>query len=631
LGVRSTVAPATDVDGEPSVVGRLLEGRYRVEGLIARGGMGEVFRGRDVKLDRPVAIKFLSERFRSDASIVQRFLREAQSAAKLDHPNIVAVYSVGEEEGRPFFVMKHVTGQNVAALTHSAGRLPWDSVAGIAIQICDGLAHIHENGFVHRDIKPQNVMVDSAGRAIILDFGILRVLESSYTQTGIVAGTPEYMSPEQAKDPKTADARTDLYSLGVTLFEMLTGRAPFLAPSAFELMVMHNSEPAPRVSSLVPGLAPEVDALVDKCLAKDPRDRFQSAIELHSALRRLVSAAVVPIASAPIVARPVKTVPHGSAVAAKSDVQSRDRAVPDPLGRKDERPSNDLRATAVAGETVAAVSTFVRPRRRVMVFTTAAVAASTAAVAIWLVLREPPRAPASVVSAPASPVAVAAPAPAFVAAARAVPPSRELPAPAAPPVSPSVTAKPSTGAKVLESPRETPSDEAPRSKPRDSRADDDERRLRKHLAKAAQTKRPRAQLAAVASPDPAPVSAAAATPNADPEALRTEEAAPNSGSTTAKTKSEPERERSPSDVVAVARKPEPPATLHVVSQSDGKRNWASLAIDGDVVGDTHAAKRQVAPGVHVITARRDGYRDVRREVTVASGEVRRVILTLEKK
>jgi serine/threonine-protein kinase len=615
LSGSATVAPESE--REPSVVGRLLEGRYRVEGLVAKGGMGEVFRGRDVKLDRPVAIKFLAERFRSDESVVQRFLREAQSAARLDHANIVTVHSVGEDGGRPFFVMKFVAGQHVGASTRAAGRLPPEQAVAIAIQVCDGLEHIHASGFVHRDIKPQNLMVDSTGRCTILDFGILRVMESSYTQTGLVAGTPEYMSPEQTKDPKTADGRTDLYALGVTLFEMLTGRVPFRASSAFELMVKHNSEPPPRVRSLVPELGPEIDAVVEKCLAKDPGDRFQTAAELRDALRAIAlapaeAARTLPDAApGPGAARPATPPPQTPAGAA---------ARPGPLvsgvakpGLRGGAPAegapivdigSGIRATAISGETISP-SLFLRPHRRKVALVSTLVVVGGAAFAVWLATREPSPVAPTPRSRPAAGASIAAREPTTpLTDLPAAAPSVVAPAPSAAPVAapaPAPTPAPVTSASAAPA-ADAEDDEAPR--PRKPKADDAERRLREHLAQATKARVDRA-VAETPAPPPEPAPVAAPTPAPSP--------AP-----------EPPVEKT------VAPAPALPATLHIISLFERKTTWTSIAIDGDAVGDTHAVKREVAPGSHVITARRTGYRNVRREVTVRPGELRKVVLTLEK-
>jgi serine/threonine protein kinase len=273
-----------------ALLGEQLEGRYRVDEYMAKGGMGFVYRGTDLALNRPVAIKFLDARFRSDHDLVVRFRREALWAATLDHPNIIPVYSAGEFSHHAYFVMKYVDGATVSQLIHERGRLPLREAVAIGIQVCDGLEQIHERGFVHRDIKSPNVMVGHRGHAYILDFGISRHVTSNLTQTGFTTGTPEYMSPEQARDGTHIDGRSDLYSVGVMLFEMITGSRPFAADNAFDLLMKHALEPPSHPSAFVPALPPEVDGIVLRALEKDPDRRFASAAEMRAALLTLLPA-----------------------------------------------------------------------------------------------------------------------------------------------------------------------------------------------------------------------------------------------------------------------------------------------------------------------------------------------------
>lgn len=266
------------------LVGRTLEGRYRIDRFLARGGMGEVYAGVDTTLQRPVAVKFLAEELSAEAELVQRFLREAQDSAKLEHPNLVPVYAAGRLGARPYFVMRFLRGRTLADWIAASGRLPVVAAVDIAAQVCEGLELIHRSGFVHRDIKPQNLMVEPDGRCVILDLGILRRVDQSLTATGVITGTPAYIAPEQARDPKRVDGRADLYALGVTLFEMLTAQLPFRAHSALDLILKHQSAPAPRPSALVPELPGFLDSIVLQLLAKEPGLRYQSARELKTAL-----------------------------------------------------------------------------------------------------------------------------------------------------------------------------------------------------------------------------------------------------------------------------------------------------------------------------------------------------------
>jgi serine/threonine-protein kinase len=262
----------------------VLQGRFRVDGLISRGGMGAVFKGTDLREGRPVAIKFLTDRLRGDEEVVTRFLREAQATASLDHPAVIPVYAVGEEQGRYFFVMKYLAGRTVTQLLRAKGRLPLAQTLHIIAQIAEGLGHVHARGFVHRDVKPSNIMVEVGGKAVLLDFGILRILDTRHTHTGLMAGTPEYMAPEQAKDAASADARSDLYALGATVFEMLTGRLPFAAESTFELLLKHHGEAPPLITTVAPDLPPGFDGFMAKALAKDPGERYQTAADFKEAL-----------------------------------------------------------------------------------------------------------------------------------------------------------------------------------------------------------------------------------------------------------------------------------------------------------------------------------------------------------
>jgi hypothetical protein len=250
--------------------------------------MGAVYRGIDQEDGRPVAVKLLAERFLDDPEVRRRFLREAQATAGLAHPNVVGIRASGEHEGRPFLVMEHIDGETVVARLRQRGRLPFAEAAEVAAQVCEGLAHIHARALVHRDIKSQNILMEHGGRAVILDFGILRVLGAGSTRTALLAGTPEYMSPEQALDPTSVDGRSDLYSLGVVIFEMLTGQVPFHSSSPFKVLLLHQRSPVPRASSLVPDIPAALEGFLRKALAKEPEARFQSAGGLRDALHAAV-------------------------------------------------------------------------------------------------------------------------------------------------------------------------------------------------------------------------------------------------------------------------------------------------------------------------------------------------------
>jgi serine/threonine protein kinase/Flp pilus assembly protein TadD len=271
-----------------------LVGHYRIVEKIGAGGMGEVYLAEDTELNRKVALKFLPSHLCQDADCRARFKREAQAAAKLDHPNIVSVFEVGEFQDRPFFSMQHVEGQSLKEVL--AGKsLPLDRIVELAIQVCDGLQAAHESGITHRDIKPSNILIDSHGRARIVDFGLASVLGTEpLTRTGSTLGTIGYMSPEQVRGDKV-DHRTDLFSFGVVLYEMLTGHAPFAAETeAATLHAITNAKPEllARYRREVPA---ELQTIVDKALEKNVATRYQHADELLADLKRLTStASVVP-------------------------------------------------------------------------------------------------------------------------------------------------------------------------------------------------------------------------------------------------------------------------------------------------------------------------------------------------
>ena len=259
---------------------------YRIIERIGAGGMGEVYLAEDTKLDRKVALKFLPLHLCQDTDCRARFKREAPAAAKLDHPNIVTVYEVDEHQGRPFFSMQHVEGQSLREI--GAGKpMPIERILEIGIQICDGLQAAHEKGITHRDIKPSNILIDSHGRSRIVDFGLASVLGTEQlTKTGSTLGTIGYMSPEQVRGDKV-DHRTDLFSIGVVLYEMITGHAPFKADSeAATLHAITTTKPEllARYRREVPS---ELQTVIDKALEKDVAKRYQHADELATDLKRL--------------------------------------------------------------------------------------------------------------------------------------------------------------------------------------------------------------------------------------------------------------------------------------------------------------------------------------------------------
>ena len=253
----------------------VVAGRYELEELVGSGGMSSVFRARDRVLERTVALKVLHRQLADDGEYVERFRREAQMVAGLLHHNIVTVIDRGADGGTPFIVFEYVGGENLKQLVEREGPLPIERALDLAIQIAHGLAFAHQNGYIHRDVKPQNVLLNGNGEAKVTDFGIARSLDlhRGVTQTGAVLGTSEYIAPEQAQG-QHVDERTDVYSLGILVYELLTGELPFSGENFVAVAMQHINEPAPRVSERRPDIPPRLDSAVARALAKRPEDRF---------------------------------------------------------------------------------------------------------------------------------------------------------------------------------------------------------------------------------------------------------------------------------------------------------------------------------------------------------------------
>jgi eukaryotic-like serine/threonine-protein kinase len=261
--------------------GSVVDGRYRVLSRLGSGGMADVWLAEDAHLQRRVALKVLHPRFAQDREFVERFRREAEAAAGLQHPNVVAVFDRGDVDGTYYIAMQYLEGRSLKGLI-DAGLRP-DEAVGLVRQVLEAARFAHRHGIVHRDLKPQNVIVDAEGKAVVTDFGIARAGVSEITQTGSVMGTPHYLSPEQAQG-QDVTAVSDLYSIGVILYEALTGRVPFEGESAVAVAMKQVSQPPQRPSSINPEVSPALDAVVMRALEKDPGQRFQSADAFIAAL-----------------------------------------------------------------------------------------------------------------------------------------------------------------------------------------------------------------------------------------------------------------------------------------------------------------------------------------------------------
>ncbi len=263
-----------------AMIGTVLSGRYRLEAKLGSGGMSTVYLARDQTLDRPVAVKVMHREMSEQADQLERFRQEARAVAKLSHPNVVAVIDAGEDGGHPYIVFEYVEGETLKQRINRDGALAPQEAIAYAIEIARGLSMAHARNMVHRDIKPQNVLIDAEGRAKLTDFGISRQLEQDgMTATGRVLGTTDYVSPEQAMGRKV-DPRSDIYSLGVVLYEMLVGQVPFSADSQVGVAMKHVNEELPDVQRRRPDVSAAVALVVERATSKDPEQRYQQVGEM---------------------------------------------------------------------------------------------------------------------------------------------------------------------------------------------------------------------------------------------------------------------------------------------------------------------------------------------------------------
>jgi eukaryotic-like serine/threonine-protein kinase len=279
---RSPRAPSSaSIDGGRFAAGTILDGRYRIVGLLGRGGMGEVYRAEDLKLGEPTALKFLPLSLRQDGAALARLHREVRTARQITHRNVVRVHDVGEVDGQPFLTMEYIPGEDLSSLLRRIGRLPEDKAVQLARQLCAGLAAAHDRGVIHRDLKPANVMIDHEGHAKISDFGLAGLAAELAGRE--VAGTPAYMAPEQLLEGRVSFA-SDIYSLGLLLYEMFTGRRAFEAASREDLERLHRETSPASISASIEGIDPRLEALVRRCLDPATERRPSSAIQVAAAL-----------------------------------------------------------------------------------------------------------------------------------------------------------------------------------------------------------------------------------------------------------------------------------------------------------------------------------------------------------
>jgi serine/threonine protein kinase len=277
-----------------NLIGKTISKRYIVEEMLGQGGMSSVYKGTDPNLKRVVAIKVIHPHLSNNPDFVQRFEEEAAAVAQLRHHGIIQVYDFNRDDDLYYMVLEFVPGEtlqdHLQRLNTSGRKLSPAKAIEYMASICDAVDYAHQRGMIHRDIKPANLMLTTTGQVILMDFGIAKIVGGTrHTATGAVVGTAMYMSPEQIKGEQP-DRRTDIYSLGVTLFEMVSGRPPFDAQSAMTLMMMHINDPVPNIKSLNPDVPDGLVAVINKSLAKDPNDRYQTAAQMAAALRNALSA-----------------------------------------------------------------------------------------------------------------------------------------------------------------------------------------------------------------------------------------------------------------------------------------------------------------------------------------------------
>ncbi|MGI9124450.1 MAG: protein kinase domain-containing protein [Mycobacterium sp.] len=294
------------------LVGAVLDGRYRVEAAIATGGMSTVYRGLDVRLDRPVALKVMDARYAGDQQFLARFQREARAIARLKHPGIVAIYDQGNDARHPFLVMELVEGGTLRELLRERGPMPPHAVAAVLRPILGGLGVAHRDGLVHRDIKPENVLISDDGEVKLVDFGLVRAIaEAGITSTSVILGTAGYLSPEQVLG-EPAGPRSDVYSAGILAFELLTGTTPFNGDTALAVANQRLDRDVPAPSSVIDGVPEQFDTFIGRATARDPEDRYADARQMAAELDGIAAELNLPQFTVPA---PRNSAAHSAATA----------------------------------------------------------------------------------------------------------------------------------------------------------------------------------------------------------------------------------------------------------------------------------------------------------------------------
>ncbi|MEO8450191.1 MAG: serine/threonine-protein kinase, partial [Gemmatimonadota bacterium] len=327
---------------------------YTIEGEIGRGGMGVVYRARDERLQRRVAIKVLPPELAYQKDIRERFTREAQTAARLSHPHIVPIHDVGQGAGLVYFVMGYVEGESLGGRIKRRGRLPNEEARRIMKETADALSAAHGLSIIHRDIKPDNILLEGTrGRVMVTDFGIAKALSGSsgatLTGIGVAIGTPQFMSPEQAAGEREIDGRSDLYSLGVVTYQMLSGELPFNAPTVAGILMKQITEPAPLLHTIRDDVPEDLSLAVARCLEKDPESRWPTADSLRRALEARTVTGYRPTSTGTRSGRPGPSRETGARARPNVTDRGRSPARPSPRGQLAPRPPVAPRPASLAG------------------------------------------------------------------------------------------------------------------------------------------------------------------------------------------------------------------------------------------------------------------------------------------